>query len=131
MRKISASKSAVNPKPQRHSDKEAIKRAARKLRQQACELLTRFGYVQRLGGTWSLPKKSKARQRAEAMGVMEKTFTVTEKSFLRQAGRGFWVGGEFMDHGRKMKIVAIGEVRVDGNERLIDVTAVPASEPSR
>jgi hypothetical protein len=28
-----------------------------------------------------------------------------------------------MDHGKKMRIVAIGQVRKDGKERLIDVTA--------
>ena len=53
----------------------------------------------------------------------QRTYTVSERSFLRQAGKGFWIGSTFMDHGRNMKIVAVGQVRKDGKERLIDVTA--------
>jgi hypothetical protein len=57
------------------------------------------------------------------MQAEKKTYTVPEKNFLRQAARGWWIGGTFMDHGKKMRIVAIGQVRKDGKERLIDVTA--------
>jgi hypothetical protein len=53
----------------------------------------------------------------------KRTYTIPEKSFLRQAARGVWIGSEFMDHGRKMEVTAVGQVRVDGKERLIDITA--------
>ena len=53
----------------------------------------------------------------------QRVYTVPEKSFLRQAAKGFWIGSTFMDHGKTMKIVAVSQVRKDGKERLIDVTA--------
>ena len=65
------------------------------------------------------------------MGVMTRTYTVPKKSFLRQTARGFWIGSTFTDHGRTMKIVAVGQVRKDGRERLIDVIAEPLQEAVR
>lgn len=61
---------------------------------------------------------------------MERTYTLPEKSFLRQAGRGFWIGDTFQDHGRLMRVVKIGQVRGDGRERVVDVVAVEIA-PSR
>jgi hypothetical protein len=57
------------------------------------------------------------------MTGMPKKYTVPEKSLLRQIGRGFWVGSTFMDHGKMMRIVAIGPPYRDGQENLIDVQA--------
>ena len=44
------------------------------------------------------------------------------------AGRGMWVGSQFKDHGKRMKVVGIGEVSSEGKERLIDVKAVEIEE---
>jgi len=58
----------------------------------------------------------------------ERIYTILEKSFLLQGGRSMWVGSEFKDHGRAMRIVAVGKVHKEGRERLIDLTAVEISE---
>jgi hypothetical protein len=54
-----------------------------------------------------------------------KTYTVTEKSWIRQAGRGTSIGSEFLDHGKLMRIISIAVVyRRDGEkDKLIDIVA--------
>jgi hypothetical protein len=56
---------------------------------------------------------------------VKKVYTVTEKSWL-QAGRGMWIGSEFLDHGKLMRIISIAVVyRRDGEkDKLIDIVAV-------
>jgi len=60
-----------------------------------------------------------------------KTYQVPEKNFLRQAAGGMWIGSTFRDHGRTMKITAVGKAYKEGRERLIDITAVEASDGSQ
>jgi hypothetical protein len=55
---------------------------------------------------------------------------VSEKNFLRQAGRGMWIGSIFKDHGRTMKITAIGKAYEEGQDRLIEIAAVETGEVS-
>jgi len=62
------------------------------------------------------------------MSTKPKTYTVPEKNFLRQAGRGMWIGSVFGDHGRTMKVTAIGKAYRNGKERLIEITAVETSD---
>jgi hypothetical protein len=57
-----------------------------------------------------------------------KVCTVLEKIFIRQAGRGMWVGSIFNDHGKTMRITAIGQVYKMGKERLIDLTAIETED---
>jgi hypothetical protein len=52
-----------------------------------------------------------------------RTYTIPEKNFLRHSGQGTGVGSVFKDHGRIMRITAVGQVYRDGRERLIDITA--------
>jgi len=60
----------------------------------------------------------------ETMTSNTRTYTIPERNFLSHTGRGMWVGSIFQDHGRTMRITAVGPVYKDGRERLIDVTAV-------
>ena len=66
------------------------------------------------------------RQAEDRMGMNQQTkiYIVPEKNFLRQVSRGMWIGSTFKDHGKTMKVVAVGEVRQEGKEKLIDITAV-------
>lgn len=43
-------------------------------------------------------------------------------------GRGMWVGSTFQDHGRIMRITAVGRIYKDGKEKLIDITAIEIGE---
>lgn len=63
---------------------------------------------------------------------MTKTYTTSEKSWLRATGRGMWIGSEFGDHGRWMRIVSIGVAyRPAGeNRNLIDVEAIEIPPPT-
>jgi hypothetical protein len=54
----------------------------------------------------------------------KKTYTLSEKSFRKQAGRGMWVDSVFGDHGRTMRVTKVGQRYKDGAEWLIDVEAV-------
>lgn len=56
-----------------------------------------------------------------------KTYTIPEKNFLRHAARGMGIGEKFMDHGRTMRVTAIGKVYRDGRERRIDIEATEIS----
>ncbi len=58
------------------------------------------------------------------MSTKSKTYVVPEKNFLRQAGRGMWIGSVFGDHGRTMRVTTIGKAYQNGKERLIEITAV-------
>jgi len=60
----------------------------------------------------------------EPISSKTRTYTIPEKNFLLHCGRGMRVGSTFQDHGRIMRITAIGQVYRDGRERLIDITAV-------
>ena len=62
------------------------------------------------------------------MSTKSKTYTVSEKNFLRQAGRGMWIGSVFKDHGRTMRVTAIGKAYRNGKERLIEIAAVETSD---
>lgn len=62
------------------------------------------------------------------MSTKSKTYVVPETNFLRQAGRGMWIGSVFRDHGRTMRVTAIGTAYGQGKERLIEITAVEASD---
>ena len=62
------------------------------------------------------------------MSTTPKTYTVSEKNFLRQAGRGMWIGSVFQDHGQTMRVTAIGKAYGKGRERLIEITAVETSD---
>ncbi len=59
-----------------------------------------------------------------------RTYTIPKKNFLLHCGRGMSVGGEFQDHGRTMRVTAVGQVYRDGRERLINITAVEIDENS-
>jgi hypothetical protein len=54
----------------------------------------------------------------------KRTYTLSEKSFRKQAGRGMWVDSVFQDHGRTMRVTKIGQRYKDGAEWLINVEAV-------
>ena len=54
----------------------------------------------------------------------ERVYTTTEKSFMRQVGRGMWIKSEFYDHGQVMVITSIGPVYKEGRVKLIDIKAV-------
>jgi len=64
------------------------------------------------------------------MSARSRTYVVSEKNFLRQAGRGMWIGSIFKDHGRTMKITAIGKAYEEGQDRLIEIAAVETGEVS-
>jgi hypothetical protein len=57
---------------------------------------------------------------------MTKTYTMPEKSWLLQAGRGTWIGSEFLDHGKLMRVVAIGKAYKDSvrKDNIVDIEAV-------
>jgi hypothetical protein len=62
------------------------------------------------------------------MSAKSKIYTIPEKNFLRQAGQGMWIGSVFKDHGRTMRVTAIGKAYKEGTERLIEITAVEVSD---
>jgi hypothetical protein len=43
------------------------------------------------------------------MSTKSKTYALPEKNFLRQVGGGMWIGSLFKDHGRTMRVTAIGK----------------------
>jgi len=53
------------------------------------------------------------------VSAYKRIYTVSEKNFLLHTG--MWVGSILNDHGKIMKIAAIGQVYRVGKERLIDL----------
>jgi hypothetical protein len=62
------------------------------------------------------------------MSTKSKTYAVCETNFLRQTGRGMWIGSVFKDHGRTMRVTAIGKAYGRAKERLIEITAIETSD---
>lgn len=64
------------------------------------------------------------------MNTKSKTYVVPEKNFVRQAAAGMWIGSAFKDHGRVMRVTAIGKAYEKRKERLIEITAVEVNDGS-
>lgn len=48
---------------------------------------------------------------------LKKTYTVTEKHWLKRISRGTWIGDTFLDHGKEMRIVNVGAAYKPVGER--------------
>jgi len=60
-----------------------------------------------------------------------KKYTGPEKSWLRVVGRGGWIGTEFWDHDKLMRIVEVGKAYREGSQRLIDTWAIEIPTPPK
>jgi hypothetical protein len=86
-------------------------------------------------GWWNswlnLLEKTKKGEKMGAKKIKTKIYTVPERNWILQAGRGFWVGSVFRHHGVDMKVVEVGKVYRRGKESLIGIKAVAISNSTR